>query len=43
MKELKQSSWGLNIVKRRVKLNNKMPLHRKIVTGFADNIELINY
>ena len=42
MKKLKQSSWGLDIVKKRVKLNNKMALHRKILAIFADNIEIIN-
>ena len=39
---LKQSYWGLNIVERRVRLNNKMAFHPKILTVFADNIELIN-
>ena len=31
------------IVERTVKLNSKTPIRRKMVTGFPDNIELINY
>ena len=40
---LKESYWGLQIEERRVKLNNKTALHCKILTVFADSIELINY
>ena len=40
---LKESYWGLNMVERRVKLNNKTPFRRKILTVFDDNIGLIIY
>ena len=40
---LKESYGSLNILDRRVKLKNKTPFRRKILTIFANNIELINY
>ena len=33
----------VDIVERRVKSDNKMLFHRKILIFFADNIGLINY
>ena len=40
---LKECYWGLNIVEKGSKLNNKLRFHHKILTIFADNIGLKNY
>ena len=40
LNDFKESYWGLDILERRVKLNNKTPFHRQILTVFANNIEL---
>ena len=41
--KLKESIKASSIVQGGVKLNNKMPFHRKIIIVFADTIGLITY
>ena len=40
---LKSYIEAYNIVERRVKSNNKTPLHGKLLIFFADNIGLVNH